>query len=81
MLLAACQEIAEVPHDYLVKCVIDRAERPLKVSHVKAVCKEIAYNFEAGKKIPPKSTKAPLTDPSKIIPWDPYSLVKKEKKA
>jgi len=81
MLLAACEAIAEVPHDYLVKCVIDRAERPLKVSHVKALCKEVAYNFEAGKKIPPKSTKAPLTDPSKIIPWDPYSLVKKEKKA
>jgi hypothetical protein len=52
MLLAACEAIGQADHDYLVKCVIDRAERELKLVHVKAVCREIAHNWEKSKGMP-----------------------------
>ena len=53
MLLAACEAIGKADHDFLVKAVIDRSARELKLSHVKALCKEIAANWERVKHLPP----------------------------
>ena len=77
-LLKACNAIGDTPHDQLVKDVIERAGRRLTLLHVEAFCKEAAHNWQAGKRIPAKSTKAPLTDPSKVNKWDPLWW-KKEK--
>ena len=81
MLLAACEAIGEVPHDHLVKCVIDRAARSLKMSHIRPLCREIAANWEKMKGLPARGLpdkKAPLSDPSKVAKWDPLWW-KKEK--
>lgn len=77
-LLKACNAIGDTPHDQLVKDVIERAGRRLTLLHVEAFCKEAAHNWQAGKRIPAQSTKAPLTDPSKVNKWDPLWW-KKEK--
>jgi hypothetical protein len=56
MLLAACEAIQAVPHDYLVKCVVDRASRPISGGKaVVAICKEIAGNWGKSKDLPPES--------------------------
>jgi hypothetical protein len=61
MLLAACEAIQAVPHDYLVKCVVDRASRPISGGKaVVAICKEIAGNWGKVKDLPPG--KRSLTD-------------------
>jgi hypothetical protein len=51
MLLKACEAIGETPHDILVHDVVERSERPLKVSHVESLCREIAHNWTRGKSI------------------------------
>jgi hypothetical protein len=54
-LKAACEAVGQVPHDYLVKLVIDRAARPIKSPKAAvAICKEIALNWERSKSLPPK---------------------------
>lgn len=55
MLLAACEAIGEADHEYTVKCVVDRSARDLKVSHVKALCAEIAANWRKLQSLPPGS--------------------------
>jgi hypothetical protein len=61
MLLAACEAIQAVPHDYLVKCVVDRASRPISGGKaVVAICKEIAGNWGKVKDLP--HDKPSLTD-------------------
>ncbi len=63
-LLAACQAIQDVDHDFLVKCVVERAARPISSPSVaKAICKEIAENW---KKVNLPATAAiPVSDSSR----------------
>lgn len=53
-LLAACEAIQDVDHDFLVKVVVDRAARPISSPRAAvAICKEIAHNWKRAKDLPP----------------------------
>ena len=74
----ACEAIGDTPHDDLVKAAIERGARMLRPGHIPQVCKEIRYNWEAGKIMPAKaSKKAAVPDPKTIVPYDPLGLRKK----
>jgi len=54
-LLSACEAIGEVPHDHLVKAVVERAQRPInRVPHVPMICREIEHNWRKQKDLPPE---------------------------
>jgi len=49
-LKAACEAVADCDHDYLVKFVIQRAERPIKSPlHVKTICAEALNSWKSSK--------------------------------
>lgn len=59
-LLAACEAIGDVDHDFLVKVVVERAARPINSPRAAvAICKEIAHNWQKGKNLSPESGLAP----------------------
>jgi hypothetical protein len=52
-LLAACEAIQDTDHDFVVKCVVDRAARPISGPRAAvAICKEIAHNWKKAKDLP-----------------------------
>ena len=52
-LLAGCEAIQDVDHDFLVKCVVDRAARPISGPRAAvAICLEIAGNWQKVKNMP-----------------------------
>jgi len=60
----ACEAVGQCDHDWLVKFVIDRFERPVKSPrHAKLICREARENWEkvkdlpAAQRIPPQSAK------------------------
>jgi hypothetical protein len=61
-LLEACEAVGSCDHDWLVKYVIDRFERPVKSpKHARLICREARENWEkvkdlpAAQRIPPQS--------------------------
>jgi hypothetical protein len=54
-LLAACEAIQDTDHDFVVKCVVDRAARPISGPRAAvAICLEIAHNWHRRKNMPPE---------------------------
>jgi hypothetical protein len=46
VLVQACEAIGDVPHDVVVKMVVERAGRRLEVSHIVPLCRQIAHDFK-----------------------------------
>lgn len=80
MLLKACEAIGETPHDILVHDVVERSERPLKVSHVESLCREIAHNFEKNKDAPPRPKKYTREELNAMVERDRQARLAREKK-
>jgi hypothetical protein len=55
---AACEAIADVPNDFLVKYVIDRAARPISGPRAAlAICRDAAHDYQISKNPPPEKKK------------------------
>jgi len=75
--LQSCQSVADVPNDYLVKRVIDRAARPIKSpGAAAAICADIARDWEAQKRLP-----AAKRDPKNLTREDIDALIAEERAA
>jgi hypothetical protein len=62
----ACNAIAEVPHDYLVKLAVDRASREIKSpKHVVMICRDIKRDWEKWKGLPADQRKVPRKVPTR----------------
>lgn len=81
MLQQACEAIQEVPHDYLVKCVVDRAARPISGPRAAMlICKEISHNWKRAKDLPPAQRDLTAEDIAAMVDRDRKALAEKRRK-
>ena len=79
-LKAACEAIGNADHAFLAKRVLERSKRKLQLSHVKALCLEIARNWEKAKSLPPEKKLPTREEIDRIIERETRELAERRKK-
>jgi hypothetical protein len=81
-LLAACEAIQDVDHDFLVKVVVERASRPISSPRAAvAICKEVAHNWKKAKGLPPERKLPTREEIDAIVAQEREQRLKKQAEA